>query len=106
MARHEREFRARAHLRNLEERRACHQLAPIVAGAAAIYGFVSEQLLISRVEIAAIYFALGYLAIWATWLFDWLLRPTALNATQYDVAARHYFEVARRESQHAQQAQR
>ena len=105
IARHEREFRARAHVRNLEERRVCHQLAPIVGGAGAVYGFISEPSVIARVEMAAIYFAVGYLAIWATWLFDWLLRPTALSATGFDLLARHYFDVAQQQARDGQQAQ-
>jgi hypothetical protein len=106
VARHQREFGARAHARNLEERRVCHQLAPIVGGVAAIYGFINESSLISRAEMAAIYFAVGYLAIWATWLFDWLLRPTMLStAAQFDSLGRQYFKVAQLQSKDGPQAQ-
>jgi hypothetical protein len=73
---------------------------------AAVCGFIGEQSVVSRVGMSAVYFAVGYLAIWATWLFDWLLRPTALTLEQRNSLATSYLAVAQRESRDGKEAKR
>ena len=73
------QYRQRVLERNRKERQICRKLAPAIGLIAAVYGLASEQSVLDRVSMAAIYFVFGWAGMWGALLLAHLLRPTRLS---------------------------
>jgi hypothetical protein len=92
----ERRHRQRVDARNREETRICHHLAPTVGAVAGLYGFMSEHAVMNRLSGAALYFAVGWVGIWATALVNRTLRAKALTHQQRELYGHIYQQNADR----------